>query len=77
MIRDHGTGISEKDLPHIFDRFYLSEKTGTSHVGIGLNLARLVVEQHFGSVTARNAEEGGAEFTVILPAYSIMKTERI
>ena len=77
VIRDHGTGISEKDLPHIFDRFYLSEKTGTSHVGIGLNLARLVVEQHFGSVTARNAEEGGAEFTVILPAYSIMKTERI
>lgn len=77
VIRDHGTGISEKDLPYIFDRFYLPEKTGTSHVGIGLNLARLVVEQHFGSVTARNAEGGGAEFTVILPAYSIMKTERI
>ena len=77
VIRDHGTGISEKDLPYIFDRFYLPEKTGTSHVGIGLNLARLVVEQHFGSVTARNADGGGAEFTVILPAYSIMKTERI
>lgn len=77
VIRDHGTGITEKDLPYIFDRFYLPEKTGTSHVGIGLNLARLVVEQHFGSVTARNAEGGGAEFTVILPAYSIMKTERI
>lgn len=77
VIRDHGTGISEKDLPYIFDRFYLPEKTGTPHVGIGLNLARLVVEQHFGSVTARNAEGGGAEFTVILPAYSIMKTERI
>ena len=77
VIRDHGTGISEKDLPYIFDRFYLPEKTGTPHVGIGLNLARLVAEQHFGSVTARNAEGGGAEFTVILPAYSIMKTERI
>ena len=77
VIRDHGTGISEKDLPYIFDRFYLPEKTGTSHVGIGLNLARLVVEQHFGSVIARNAEGGGAEFTVLLPAYSIMKTERI
>lgn len=77
VIRDHGPGISEKDLPHIFDRFYLPEKTGTSHVGIGLNLARLVIEQHFGTVAARNAEGGGAEFTVILPAYSIMKTERI
>lgn len=76
VIRDHGPGISEKDLPHIFDRFYLPEKTGTSHVGIGLNLARLVIEQHFGAVAARNAE-GGAEFTVILPAYFIMKTERI
>ena len=77
VIRDHGPGISEKDLPHIFDRFYLPEKTGTSHVGIGLNLARLVIEQHFGTVAARNAEGGGAEFTVLLPAYSIMKTERI
>lgn len=77
VIRDHGPGISEKDLPHIFDRFYLPEKTGTLHVGIGLNLARLVIEQHFGTVAARNAEGGGAEFTVILPAYSIMKTERI
>lgn len=77
VIWDHGPGISEKDLPHIFDRFYLPEKTGTSHVGIGLNLARLVIEQHFGTVAARNAEGGGAEFTVILPAYSIMKTERI
>lgn len=77
VIRDHGPGISEKDLPHIFDRFYLPEKTGTSHVGIGLNLARLVIEQHFGTVAARSAEGGGAEFTVILPAYSIMKTERI
>ena len=77
VIRDHGPGISEKDLPHIFDRFYLPEKTGTSHVGIGLNLARLVIEQHFGTVAARNAEGGGAEFTVVLPAYSIMKTERI
>ncbi len=77
VIRDHGPGISEKDLPHIFDRFYLPEKTGTSHVGIGLNLARLVIEQHFGTVAARNAEGGGAEFTAILPAYSIMKTERI
>lgn len=77
VIRDHGPGISEKDLPHIFDRFYLPEKTGTSHVGIGLNLARLAIEQHFGTVAARNAEGGGAEFTVILPAYSIMKTERI
>ena len=77
VIWDHGPGISEKDLPHIFDRFYLPEKTGTSHVGIGLNLARLVIEQHFGTVAARNAEGGGVEFTVILPAYSIMKTERI
>ena len=77
VIRDHGPGISQTNLPQIFDRFYLPEKTGTLHVGIGLNLARLVVEQHFGSVTARNAEGGGAEFTVILPAYSIMKTERI
>lgn len=75
-VSDRGPGFCEEDLPHIFDRFYLPERMKKSHVGIGLNLARLVIEQHFGSITAKNREGGGAEFTVLLPVYA-MKEERI
>lgn len=70
-IRDHGKGISEKDLPYIFDRFYIPEEAKSSHTGIGLNLAKLVVEKHFGTVKAMNHEEGGAVFSVVLPAYAL------
>ncbi len=76
VIRDHGPGFHPEDIPHIFDRFYLPERMKKSHVGIGLNLAKLVFEHHFGSVSAVNHEEGGAVFTVILPVYQVM-TEKI
>jgi len=76
VICDHGEGISEKDLPHIFDRFYIPETAKSSHTGIGMNLAKLIIEKHFGSIKARNHEEGGAVFTVILPVYALkMKSE--
>lgn len=76
VIRDHGPGFHPDDLPHIFDRFYMPERMKKSHVGIGLNLAKLVFEHHFGSVSAADNEDGGAVFTVILPVYSVM-TEKI
>lgn len=70
-IRDHGKGISEKDIPYIFDRFYIPEEAKASHTGIGLNLAKLVIEKHFGTMKAVNHEEGGAVFLVVLPAYDL------
>lgn len=71
VIRDHGEGISEKDLPHIFDRFYIPETAKSSHTGIGMNLAKLIIEKHFGSIKVMNHEEGGAVFVVILPVYAL------
>lgn len=71
VIRDHGEGISEKDLPYIFDRFYIPEEIKSSHTGIGMNLAKLVAEKHFGSIKAMNREEGGAAFIVVLPVYGL------
>ncbi len=70
-IRDHGAGILEQDLPFIFDRFYLPEREKKSHSGIGLNLARLIIERHFGTIKAGNHEEGGAVFTIILPVFAL------
>jgi signal transduction histidine kinase len=62
VIRDDGDGISEKDLPHIFERFYTGEKGNT---GIGLALTKEIIEVHNGKITADNQVQG-AEFKVVL-----------
>jgi two-component system, OmpR family, sensor histidine kinase MprB len=68
-VRDHGTGIEESDLPHVFDRFFRGANVrGQQGSGLGLAIVRQVTEQHGGAVTASNAPDGGAVFTMQLPA---------
>ncbi len=68
-VRDHGPGIDEADLPHIFDRFYrASEARAMPGSGLGLSIVNRVVQAHGGTVSATNAESGGAEFRLRLPA---------
>ncbi len=64
IIEDTGEGISKKDLPHIFERFYKGENSGDKSFGIGLNLARMIITLQNGTVKAENGEEKGAVFTV-------------
>ena len=67
-VRDHGSGIDEEDLPHVFDRFYRGANVrGQQGSGLGLSIVRQVTEQHGGSVRAANAPDGGAVFTMTLP----------
>ena len=67
-VRDHGEGIDEQDLPHIFDRFYRGANSRARQgSGLGLAIVRQVAEQHHGTVTAANAADGGAVFTLRLP----------
>jgi two-component system, OmpR family, sensor histidine kinase MprB len=64
-VRDNGPGIDPADLPHIFDRFYRgAADRGRSGTGLGLAIVRQVAEQHGGSVSAANADGGGAEFAL-------------
>lgn len=72
-IRDYGLGICEKDIPNIFDRFYLPENVKENHTGIGLNLAKLVIEGHQGSIYVHNHIDGGTVFQIILPIYESLK----
>jgi two-component system sensor histidine kinase MprB len=68
-VRDHGDGVAEADIPHLFDRFYRGVSSrGRPGSGLGLAIVRQVAEQHHGSVRAANAPGGGAEFTLALPA---------
>jgi two-component system, OmpR family, sensor histidine kinase MprB len=66
-VRDHGTGIDEADLPHVFDRFFRGANTrGQQGSGLGLAIVRQVAQQHGGSVSASNAADGGAVFSINL-----------
>jgi len=59
-VRDHGPGISEQDLPHVFDRFYRgAEARGRPGSGLGLAIVRQVAIQLGGTVTAEAAPGGG------------------
>jgi two-component system sensor histidine kinase MprB len=70
-VRDHGPGISQDDLPRVFDRFYRAPSArGVPGSGLGLAIVRQVVEEHGGSVSAENAPDGGARFRVRLTARS-------
>ena len=69
VVRDHGPGIDDSDLPYVFDRFYRGVSSrGQQGSGLGLAIVRQVAEQHGGSVSAANAPDGGAVFTLRLPA---------
>lgn len=65
-VEDNGCGISSKDLPHIFDRFYKADNASAQSVGIGLSLARQIVSAHNGTLTAESVLGEGTRFTVKL-----------
>jgi signal transduction histidine kinase len=64
-VTDQGTGISPKDLSSVFEPFFTTKAKGT---GLGLAMARNIVEAHKGSICVENIPEGGARFEIRLPA---------
>jgi signal transduction histidine kinase len=72
VVTDTGDGIAPEHLSHVFDRFYRSDAARTRErggSGIGLSIARALVQAHGGEITAASAGPGlGAQFTVRLPS---------
>jgi len=65
-VEDSGPGIASEDLPHVFDRFY---KTSDSRgMGLGLSIAKYIVEAHGGEIRAESAEGRGTKIWFSLPA---------
>jgi two-component system, NtrC family, sensor kinase len=67
-VSDTGSGIAPDHLAHIFDPFFTTKEVGQG-TGLGLSVARRIVEEHGGWIEAVNRAEGGAAFTVWLPRY--------
>jgi len=67
-VRDHGPGLTDADIPHLFDRFYRSvEMRSKPGSGLGLAIVQSVVDAHGGTTFAGNADGGGAEIGFTLP----------
>ncbi len=64
VISDTGCGISKKDLPHIFERFYKGSNSGDTSVGIGLALSKSIIEKCGGYISVQSEEGVGSEFTI-------------
>ncbi len=67
QVKDTGPGISEELMPHIFEPFFSTKKSGT---GIGLAICRSIVEAHSGRIAASNQACGGAVFQFNLPVHA-------
>ena len=68
IVRDTGAGIPAEDLPHIFDRFYRAEKSRTrsksSGFGLGLSIAKWIIEQHGGQIKVESKDGQGTTFVI-------------
>lgn len=68
VVRDHGPGIADEDLPHIFERFYRAPGArSTSGSGLGLAIVKQIGQAHNASVSAANAPDGGAVLSFNMP----------
>lgn len=69
--KDHGIGIDKKDLPHLFDRFYRTDKARSKKevdgYGLGLSIAKKIVDQHYGTIEVESKLKKGTTFNIWLP----------
>ncbi len=63
-IKDYGVGIDKKDLPHIFERFYKGKNSSNDSVGIGLALAKSIIDKNNGYITVESKLGEGTKFTI-------------
>lgn len=66
IVKDNGQGIAKEDLPHIFQRFYKCKNSSKESVGIGLSLAKAIIQKQNGDISVNSKEGQGTEFIIKL-----------
>jgi signal transduction histidine kinase len=73
VIEDEGVGVPEFELPHVFERYYRGGNAGAHHgegVGLGLPVAKAIVEAHLGTIDLESMADRGTRVVVTLPLAS-------
>lgn len=71
LVKDSGIGISESDLPRVFDQFYRADQSrnrATGGAGLGLTIVKKLVDAHGGEISVESESGRGTTFKVVLPA---------
>jgi signal transduction histidine kinase len=63
-VSDHGTGMTEETLAHIFEPYFTTKPSGS---GLGLSIARRIAEAHGGTITVESSLDKGSRFRILLP----------
>lgn len=74
-VKDHGQGIKASDIPHIFERFYRADSARTKEdangYGLGLSIAKNVIDMHKGTIQVDSKPEKGTTMTVLIPSNTL------
>jgi two-component system, OmpR family, sensor histidine kinase KdpD len=72
-VADHGPGLAPGEENKVFEKFYRGPRTRPGGLGLGLSIARQLIEVHGGTIVAHNREDGGARFSIHLPIGEAMR----
>lgn len=72
-VEDNGGGVPEKDLPHLFDRFYRAEGQKQNGAGLGLAIVKEIIYRHHGHIAAENTKHG-LKFSISIPVLNLTKS---
>lgn len=71
FVKDTGNGISEEQIPHLFDRYWQAEKKGKTGTGLGLSIVKSIIEKHDGKIEVQSTVGAGTIFRFQLPVTSV------
>ncbi len=76
-VRDHGDGLDDEAIQHVFDRFWQADHARVGDgAGLGLAIVAGIAREHGGTASAANAEGGGAKFTLTIPMQRVVSSLR-